>query len=750
MDARPTVFYAQPDGRAALVRFTAYGLRAPAARLRLYDAGHRLLGTAGMLAGGETSLRGELWMPLERDVTVVSELEAPGLPGIHRTTHRLRPAPKWVLHWLRIAEESDVLHDMAALPPLNRVIASRILAADGTLANPLDQAQAAQLTDHVGFLAQGWRAAVLAERFAIAPSPVAWLADPGAAWPTLPLALASSGITRVATRWDGSAPLRTWVAPDGSRVLLLATAPDADSTSLVFMTSVAAMAGRIERWLGELPEAFGAGNTHLLIVDGGTDDAAVQAKRANVAEWNRRYAFPTLVQGNDPSLDAWLTARAPSATTATAPVVAVATADVVAYPAAQLRDEAGKLAESAARALADLFAAIGPVLGAPETHEAPTVLEQLAARIETEFPGVVVFNPTPLRRTDTITLPDSSDFVVTDVPAMGYAFVPRASWTAQAPAMAVAESIEHTVATAALTLRVDERSGAITSLVTPRSNVQWVEPDSDGLNAVPDTVLEHFTRQIVPGVGVELRMRRWSPARGLVRTMVTVYDALPWIDIANDAEAVGGRAMEYYFHWPFGAGRATWDIPAGELSAAGPIASLQALSWLRLEWPAGDAVLASAAAHRARLMRPSVLVSHAPGGRVRYRLLVSETGVGGEDAWRLGYGRQPLVVAPVAGGTGGRLPRFGALFRVQPRGVLPIGLRLAPDGDGAILSLLNVTAESQFAAVGAGVLAFDGARMVDFLGRDRGEVAGTLSDGVLVSIPARGAAAVRLTGLRAA
>ncbi|MDH3478546.1 MAG: hypothetical protein OEO20_09600, partial [Gemmatimonadota bacterium] len=83
--AESTPFYRQPDGQTSLVRFLATGIDAPAGRLRVYDRSRRLLGTAGVLPSND-GLFGELWLGVENQSLLVSELEAPGIRGIHRTT----------------------------------------------------------------------------------------------------------------------------------------------------------------------------------------------------------------------------------------------------------------------------------------------------------------------------------------------------------------------------------------------------------------------------------------------------------------------------------------------------------------------------------------------------------------------------------------------------------------------------------------------------------------------------------------
>ncbi|NIQ56776.1 MAG: hypothetical protein GWN71_26420, partial [Gammaproteobacteria bacterium] len=50
-------------------------------------------------------------------------------------------------------------------------------------------------------------------------------------------------------------------------------------------------------------------------------------------------------------------------------------------------------------------------------------LEALALELDTPFPGTLVFNPSPVERTDVAWMADGTEQVVTDVPGLGYAFV---------------------------------------------------------------------------------------------------------------------------------------------------------------------------------------------------------------------------------------------------------------------------------------------------------------------------------------
>ena len=101
--ANPTVFFAQPDGRNALIRFVVEGATAPAGRLRVFDPTQKQIGTAGIIGVGGR-MYGELWIPLAREALVTSELELPGVRGVIRTSHRLTPRRRWTIYWLTAAD----------------------------------------------------------------------------------------------------------------------------------------------------------------------------------------------------------------------------------------------------------------------------------------------------------------------------------------------------------------------------------------------------------------------------------------------------------------------------------------------------------------------------------------------------------------------------------------------------------------------------------------------------------------------
>jgi hypothetical protein len=100
IDVRPTALFQQPEGRKNLVRITASGLSAPAARARVTDRRGALVGTAGLLPSGEgVALSGEVWVPLSQPSDFQVDIEV-GRDRVARRRLRLTPAKRWTLYWL--------------------------------------------------------------------------------------------------------------------------------------------------------------------------------------------------------------------------------------------------------------------------------------------------------------------------------------------------------------------------------------------------------------------------------------------------------------------------------------------------------------------------------------------------------------------------------------------------------------------------------------------------------------------------
>lgn len=280
-------------------------------------------------------------------------------------------------------------------------------------------------------------------------------------------------------------------------------------------------------------------------------------------------------------------------------------------------------------------------------------------------------------------------------------------------------------------------------MVSAADGREWVRAGSDGLNAVPGAIVEGISRESIPGVGARLAMRRWSPARGELRTTVTLYDALPWIDIANDAAAVGRSAMEYQFAFDLPEARVMWEVPAGHEESPAPVHNVAHLRWLAVSSQQGAALIRGFDAPYVSVMRDGTVLAHGPRGRARYRISVTGDSVDPILAARFGWGAEPLLAVRVARQPSGRLPRHGPLIVVDQPGMAIIGIKSADDGNGVIVYVQELLGTSRFVTLGSGILTFEAGRRVDFLERDL-ETVSSVPGGVAFDISAWGVVCVRL------
>jgi hypothetical protein len=275
VEAIATLFHGQPDGQTTLVRFVVTGVDAPAARLRVLSTRGALIGTAGLVRRGDV-LVGELWIPLASVVSVRSDLESPVTRGVHRTTHRLAPTPRWTVHWVTLAEPGALRARFDATPLLLRGAEAVMLTEAGVRLNPWSAAAGAH-RDHLELLRIAAPAARLNASTGVPLSERALLPASEAHDPFVRRALALSGVAGIID----------------DRVA-------ADPAALAFGDGRARMAGAVESWLSELgrtlePSGGDAGRRSVTVV--GTDaEFAVRAQRS-VEEWNGLYAYPRIEVG---------------------------------------------------------------------------------------------------------------------------------------------------------------------------------------------------------------------------------------------------------------------------------------------------------------------------------------------------------------------------------------------------------------------------------------------------------------------
>ena len=109
---------------------------------------------------------------------------------------------------------------------------------------------------------------------------------------------------------------------------------------------------------------------------------------------------------------------------------------------------------------------------------------------------------------------------------------------------------------------------------------------------------------------------------------------------------------------------------------------------------------------------------------------------------------QRLCAAPGRGAGEGRLPSVGRLLLVDQPGVAIVGAQGARGGDGVIVYLQELAGVPRVATLGAGVLGWRSARLVDLIERDLGAPAMTIANGAGVTLQPHGGAAVKLLGVR--
>jgi hypothetical protein len=417
------VLYAQPGGETTLVRFEVHDAQVPAGRLRVYDGARRLLGTAGVLGTGD-HLYGELWLPLEGDTRIVTELELPNRRGVIRSEHRLRTQPRWTLYWIAVADAARLLERLESLLPWQRAIEIALLRETAVGGNPLAVQTPLELLDHIPFLRIGQPARDLEDRFGIPVSPVAVGPEEHLRLRASASSLAGIGVRYAILDQTGTgSPFSSLEGRDGARMLRAAALPGGDPRLLGFAKGAGTMLREIERLLTSSPTLLSPTYPHqgalLLTTEIGDDwGRLVQATR----EWNARFAFP----------------RTPPPTTD--------------HLASATRMRRAAMDRRVSQILAPLNALLG--------SRTPGV-EGFARQLASTIAGTLVFNPSGVTRTDIVTMPDGSERMVTDVPALGYVYLPDVEYLDSRPYM---EPGDVAVVGQRFTVRVDPESGAIISL----------------------------------------------------------------------------------------------------------------------------------------------------------------------------------------------------------------------------------------------------------------------------------------------
>lgn len=733
VEAETTLFYAPPDAQRVLVRFHVHGTDAPAGRLRVYDSGRQLLGTAGVLPLTDGHLYGELWVPLARDRRLVSELAVPRARPLW-SFHSIQPTPRWVVHVLAIVDAAALLDQLNALPPMLRAVETAVLRARPIRGNPVGAA-APGLLDHLPLLELGRAAHNLELAYGIRMSAVAMGPPSLFDAATVALALNGSGTQHVILARGGGPP--TLASPDGSTLSVAPAGLVADMADLEMVTGGNAMARAVERWLRSLPVPSAgpvtpAPESSAFVVGTNTEDIGSLAVHT-AEEWNARYAYPRIVlDGTPPPLEAF---GRPSA--GGLPATGLASATQSAIPPRVVASVTARLAERSRRAEA-MVASLAIAMRIAD-HDLVGVASRFAARSA----GTLVFNPTAFTRSDLAQFPDGSERLVTDVPGNGYAFVPEipgdmVTWQVAEGGLSGLSS--------AFRVELDHESGAVRSLVSRADGTEWVRSGTH-VNGLAGARATRIERLVFPGVATRLIADRSSAEAVRVRSSVTVYDGLPWVDIANEVMQQGAALPDATFAFGLKVSLVEWEIPAGYLEAAAPVECAW-LRWVRLSGDSGSVLIGGFETPLATIGEDGLVVARSAGGRARYRLAVQPAGHERyrEDPWRHGWSMEPFLTASVLGTGSVTLPSFGSLVETSDPGAAILGLE--PQADYSVVvyvqELLGIT---RTVAVRSGVLRFSEARLTDLVGRDRAPL--EAADGqVRFELRARSVAAVKLLDLR--
>jgi len=692
VDATPTLFHGHPDGATTLVRFDAWGTDAPAGRLRVHDLRTgRQIGTAGMIRRDDR-LTGELWLPLTAPTRVRSELETLERRGAIRTVHALVPTSRWTVYWLTLAGPDALLATFADVPALLRGAEASVLVPAGIRVNPWQRLPSDG--DHLDLVRITMPAASASRATGVPLGRVA-LVD-GVVVPHLARALAGAGVT---VRLHRNAVV--------------------DPLTFDLAAGRAQAAQRIEAWLRAREEVQpDAGRIAVAI---GTDPAFAAEATRGVTEWNGAYAFPKIVLGDGDEA---------------VRVLAAIGGDGEGNDDGE-EGEVGDAGIGAPTAVAeDPFGVLGRVV-APED---PTI-EGIAARFAFPIGGLLVFNPSPFGRSDVITAPGGGLRIVTDVPGLGYAFVPE-----DAPPTITPGDDPTRIETAQFQIAIERSGGAIRELVHRDSGRDLVASGAvfDGL---ADGVLSAVRTERIEGVGSRLVIRRVT-AQHVAQSTVTAYDVLPWVDV--DTEVVEGpesSLVDRTFGCADSIEHVMWEVPGGPDEAAAPAGPLRPLRWTALRGTIGTVLLGTS--HRAGVtVMPTGAVSVRTRLATRLRIGVQTGHLLPDDPWRFGFGMLPLVPVAVSGRGSLPLPSFGRLLDIGDPAVAVLAVRPAEDGTGVMVFLQELGGPSRDIVIRPDVLTFDTGLLTDLAERDQRAAATEPGGGILVPIDASGWAAVRLLGVR--
>jgi alpha-mannosidase len=442
-------------------------------------------------------------------------------------------------------------------------------------------------------------------------------------------------------------------------------------------------------------------------------------------------------------------------------------------------------------------------------------------------PGRVVFNASSWARSEVVRvprgaarrlvhdgrewpavdLPDGSALVVArDVPALGYLALVESERAANPPrddgaALEAQAGGFHVV--------LDPASGAIRSLTTGDGaervrpagwsglnqlvyvqggahSALWTGRARDELRTTPELTVSQAElvsarRERLPGIGARLVVERSLQGCTSVTTVVTLYDELPWMDIANritKPATLGKEAL--YVAFPFALTKPTVEVevPLGRMTVERDQQPGSCRDWYchahwvwlhdaagGMLWSGPDTPLLTLndifrGQWRRRIEPDGTLFAYVlhnywptnfaarQGGELSFRYRISALPRGGDHAEpaRRGWAAcDPLYVsAPYASAGAGPLSRKDAGLFIADQGVAVVGVKPADDRTGAVLKLVDVAGVARAVAVWPGAYAFRGARRTNFVEMNGDRVPIAPDGHATIELPAWGVGALRL------
>jgi hypothetical protein len=440
-------------------------------------------------------------------------------------------------------------------------------------------------------------------------------------------------------------------------------------------------------------------------------------------------------------------------------------------------------------------------------------------------PGRLVFNASGWPRTDVVRIPggagerlsfggvdlpsvDEPDgaalAVVPAVPAVGYLALSRTPRDARPP-VDDGEAVE--ARAGGFAVRLDPATSAIASLVGPdgvervrpgawsglnqllyvrggERSALWTAADRAGLAQAPALTVAQASagsirRERLPGIGVRLRATRHLEGLETLESTVTLYDDLPWVDVANRFTKVETLDKEaVYAAFPFALERPTveLEVPLGRMTVerdqqAGSCRDWYCHAhwvWLRdaaggVVWSGPDTPLVTfndivRGAWRGAIEPDGTLFawvlhnywpSNFPprqGGAFEQRFRISLHAGDAAEPVRRGWAAcDPLWVSePYESGTPGPLlEKDRALFFADP-GIMVVAAKPADDGEGAVLRLLDVTGAARPVSLWPAAYRYAQARRTNLVEMNEEPVAVAADGRVTAAVPAWGIASLRL------